>query len=132
MLSNRLIDELGLLRLVPKQSQQNQLAQTIEQATTATTLQTGSFPEQSSEKLDKHEFRLLVKMLQAIGHDCQYDHIAYDGTVVKYQLPNKILVFHDISSPDNNDTMHLASLADIIANPTLKRPVWEKLKTLMP
>jgi hypothetical protein len=127
MLSNKLIDELGLLRLRHKRTP----------VLDAVVTQTADSPPEKvakeipqTAKLDKHEFRLLVKMLQAIDHDCQYDHMQYDGTVVKYQLPSITLVFGDINLPDSEETINLASLADIIANPSLKRPVWEKLKQL--
>ncbi len=127
MLSNRLIDELGLLRLTTKQAQQNNETPQSNQAVSAVVE-----PEpQAAEKLDKNEFRLLVKMLQAIKHECQYDHIDYDGSTVKYSLSNKTLVFNDINQPDDANTMHLSSLHDLINQPELKRPVWEKLKTLM-
>ncbi len=85
---------------------------------------------QAQPKLDKNEFRLLVKMLQAINHACQFDAIEYDGQVVRYQHPKKTLVFDDINAPDNNQVMNLSSLADILKYPETKRPVWEKLKTL--
>jgi hypothetical protein len=125
MLSDKLIDELGLLRLVSKQQAINhkettETVEAVEQAPTETT----------APKLDKHEFRLLVKMLQAINHDCQYDHLEYDGTTVKYHLADRTLVFHDINQPDDKQTINLSSLTDIINNPNLKRPVWEKLKQL--
>lgn len=125
MLSNKLIDELGLLRLVPKHQASNhkEKTETVEASEQIT-------PETTAPKLDKHEFRLLVKMLQAINHDCQYDHLEYDGTTVKYHLPNKTLVFNDINHADDAQTMNLSSLTEIINNPNLKRPVWEKLKTL--
>ena len=125
MLSNKLIDELGLLRLVSKQQAINhkETADTVEVVEQVTT-------ETTAPKLDKHEFRLLVKMLQAINHDCQYDHLEYDGTSVKYHLADRTLVFHDINQPDDKQTMNLSSLTDIINNPNLKRPVWEKLKKL--
>lgn len=129
MLSNKLINELGLLRLVPKQNAVSDL--TVEQPVVQEVIETSEATSNiNNDKLDKHEFRLLVKMLQAIDHECQYDHMEYDGSVVKYQLPSITLVFGDINNPDNDDTMNLSSLADIIANPALKRPVWEKLKQL--
>ena len=81
-------------------------------------------------KIDKNEFRLLVKMLKAINIDCQFDHIEYHHNCVKYHLPNITLVFDDIALTDDSKTMHLCSLKDLLLKPELKRPVWEKLKTL--
>ena len=131
MFSNRLIDELGLLRLVSKQVHQAQRNNETPQSNQAVSAVVDPEPE-ATEKLDKNEFRLLVKMLQAINHECQYDHIDYDGSMVKYRLHNKTLIFNDINQTDDANTMNLSSLHDLINQPELKRPVWEKLKTLMP
>lgn len=120
MLNEQLINELGLMHLRHK----NSISDAEPQAEPAPPA------AQTQPKLDKNEFRLLVKMLQAINHDCQYDAIAYDGQVVKYQHPKKTLVFQDINLPDNQQVMNLSSLADILKYPETKRPVWEKLKTL--
>ncbi len=133
MFTERLINELGLLKLQPKilYNQTDQIAGT----TSETTLQEiQKTPPMKSDmvvvKLDKNEFRLLVKMLQAIKHECVYDLIGYDGKTVSYQHPKKTLVFKDIKLADTHQTMNLSSLSDLITNSALKRPNWEKLKTL--
>jgi len=139
MISNQLFKELGLLNLVSKQHSAQPTAVTTEPQNTAevATIHTEVEAKNSvqsiknqAEKIDKNEFRLLVKMLQAINHECQYDHIEYDGKVVKYKLPSNTLVFHDIKTPDHDQTINLSSLADLLSDPSLKRPVWEKLKKL--
>ncbi len=135
MMSENLIAELGLLRLVPKKLSSEHPIEVVKQTLSDSQQKESpkvkpSKPEKTSEKIDKNEFRLLVKMLQAIKHDCQYDLIIYDGTFVKYKLPKLTLVFNDITLPDSEDTINLSSLADLISNPQLKRPVWEKLKTI--
>ena len=132
MFSSRLINELELIPLVKKGSKTatepandspttNNPTQAIApQAETAATI----------NKIDKNEFRLLVKMLKAINIDCQFDHIEYHHDSVKYHLPNITLVFNDIALTDDAKTMNLCSLKDLLHKPELKRPVWEKLKTL--
>ena len=139
MHANKWINELGLLNLVSKQHNiekstgsidhkpvvaepQKQTASAVEELVNST--------ENQFEKIDKSEFRLLVKMLHAINHECQYDHIEYNGTKVKYKLPSTTLVFHDIEIIDDDRTINLSSLADLLSNPNLKRPVWEKLKSI--
>jgi len=131
MYPNKLITELGLLPLVRKQQQQTTVKPTASEPTT--TNESNQAPpqkEQHNQKIDKNEFRLLVKMLQAIQHECQFDHIQYDGQKVSYKLPNITLIFHDIHIQDDDQTMNLSSLSDILKHPELKRPVWEKLKTI--
>jgi len=123
MLTDRLITEIGLLKLQAKE------------------LNTSPSPQQPAKavadnsmdelKLDKNEFRLLVKMLQAIGHECTYDHINYDGQTVTYKHPIKTLVFNDINLADTQQTMNLSSLSDLLTHDQFKRPVWEKLKSLI-
>ncbi len=126
MLSDQLINDLGLLHLRPK-SHKTAETQPVSAA------RPGEAPTPKSQpKLDKSEFRLLVKMLQAINHACEYDAIDYDGQIVKYKHPNKTLVFHDINTSDNDDVMNLTSLTDLLKFPETKRAVWEKLKTLQP
>jgi len=129
MFSERLINELGLLSLRLKQPTPHNahdlldtLSSSIDEEPPAT--------QAAAPKLDKHEFRLLVKMLQAIGHECQFDAMTYDGTIVTYQHPKRTLVFDDIKRPDDAQTMHLSRLSDLLADERHKRPVWEKLKTL--
>ncbi|MCF6300089.1 MAG: hypothetical protein L3J52_03065 [Proteobacteria bacterium] len=80
--------------------------------------------------IGKAEFRLLVKMLQAIGHDCQHDNITNKGDHIIYQHPAKTLIFKDHTLTDNTTTMYLASLTNMLEQPELKRPVWNKLKLL--
>ncbi|TDR20776.1 hypothetical protein [Marinicella litoralis] len=141
MFSNQLIEELGLLKLVVKNNQHEVSQQTIdvvvevetgsaEKASHTDKVELETHHEPIHEKLDKNEFRLLVNMLKAIEHDCQYDFIEYDGQSVKYKLPSMTLVFADINQADDHSTMNLSSLKDILSQPELKRPVWEKLKTL--
>ncbi|MGJ8662767.1 MAG: hypothetical protein ACSHWU_03905 [Marinicella sp.] len=131
MLSERLIDELGLLRLQSKASLHNNMPETAPVAASKDPLAIQEDQHPSKEiKLDKNEFRLLVKMLQAINHDCIYESMDYDGTTVTYKHPNKTLVFGDVNLIDDAQQMHLSSLKDLLADESLKRPTWEKLKTL--
>ncbi len=81
-------------------------------------------------ELEKNEFRLLVKILQAIDHECVFDNIIHKSGQVIYQHPKKVLVFGDINTEDDQHTMYLSGLSDMNKNPKLKRAVWEKLKTL--
>lgn len=87
-------------------------------------------PQQAAPILEKNELRLLVKILQSIGHECDYQAIKSDGDIHEYQHPAKTLRFDDVNLPDDDSTMHLAPLSAMIQQPQLKRPVWEKLKTL--
>jgi hypothetical protein len=124
MYSERLTKELGLLSLVSKTAiNSTNIEANHEIIETTQTSETEA-------KLDKSEFRLLVKMLQAIKVECQYDQIEYDGNVVNYHLPKTTLVFNNIDLPDDAQTINLSSLTDLLQKPELKRPVWEKLKTL--
>ena len=137
MFTERLINELGLLKLHVKSSDTTvditptenlshiQDKKPVEPTSTVNNRNT------EEVKLDKNEFRLLIKMLQAIGHECTYDHISLDGDAVKYQHPKTNLVFKSIDFPDTKDTMNLSSLKDILDDSSLKRAVWEKLKTLV-
>ncbi len=101
-------------------------------ATTATihdceTVLPASMPK---PELEKNEFRLLVKILQAIGHECVFQQIEHLENKVIYHHPNKDLIFHDITSIDDENNMNLSSLKDMNNDIKLKRAVWEKLKTL--
>lgn len=139
MLTNRLINELGMMKLTSRNlvtaetsddaSPQQETSEAPQAKETQRSVSQKSI-EMQEVKLDKNEFRLLVKMLQAIGHDCTYDHIAFDGTTVTYQHPDKTLVFNDINLPDSKQIMNLSSLGDLLSTPDQKRAVWEKLKTL--
>lgn len=131
MYSNQLIKELGLLSLKLKGTAEKDHEKPPQEQTTSTAeIEPISPSKVEQPKLDKNEFRLLVKMLQAIGHDCVYDQIHYDGKTVTYQLPNKKLVFSNINIKDSSEIMNLSSLQDLLTNQSLKRPVWEKLKTI--
>ncbi len=138
MYSISLIKELDLLCLKQKQTnnstttpiQKSTQEQILKQVSAATSSSEKRAQVSEQKKLDKNEFRLLVKMLKAINHDCVYDAINYDGRTVTYQYSNKTLVFGDITIPDTNQTINLSSLSDLLTNNQLKRPVWEKLKTL--
>ncbi len=133
MFTERLINELGLLKLQAKNSSKQTATLTAPKSdsTKADTEQrTPTKPDMDVVKLDKNEFRLLVKMLQAIKHDCVYDQIHFDGQVVSYEHPKKTLVFNDINLADSDQIMNLSSLKDLINEPALKRPVWEKLKQI--
>ncbi|MCX7552609.1 hypothetical protein OS175_01860 [Marinicella sp. S1101] len=131
MYSNQLLNELGLLNLKLKQNNTTTQMPVTDSAPPVSQQQTPSVSKPvTPPKMDKNEFRLLVKMLKAIGHDCVFDAIAYDGKAVKYSLSEVTLIFDDINTPDTATTTHLASLHDILADDSLKRPVWEKLKTL--
>ncbi len=130
MLTDRLINELGLLKLQSKHCTHN--SSEILADLEAVQEQPPKAPpvKQAADKLDKSEFRLLVKMLQAIGHECQYDNIAIGDGAVTYHHPIKTIIFNDINLPDSRQIMNLSALADLLANEQMKRPVWEKLKTL--
>lgn len=145
MYSNQLVKELGLLNLKLKQTstttqmpatdsapavtQQHTKSETVSKTPVQQQNQTMNKPV-APPKMDKNEFRLLVKMLKAIGHDCVFDAIEYDGQAVRYKLSQVTLVFNDISTPDTANCINLSSLHDILADNSLKRPVWEKLKSL--
>jgi len=86
--------------------------------------------EPEAVQLNKDAFRLLVKMLQAINHELQTDLLRMENNVLTYPIANKTLVFDDVNLQDNDDQLHLASLTELLENPAVKRPVWEKLKTL--
>ena len=140
MISNQLINELGLLNLVSKHNKSSQLADSVNHQPDTNEIEPQAVNRQEnaiesntnpSEKMDKNEFRLLVKMLQAINHECQYDHIEYNGKTVKYNLNSTTLVFNDINVPDAEKTINLSSLSDLLRQPNLKRAVWEKLKTIL-
>lgn len=88
-------------------------------------------PPTVEPSIDKQQLRLLVKILQAIGHHCEYQNISMHGSAIHYQHPSKTLIFDSLSKTDDQAKMHLASLAEMLTKPQLKRPVWEKLKTLM-
>lgn len=130
MLTDRLINELGLLKLRAKHCTHNSTEILADLEAVQQHSPEPPIVKQVEDKLDKNEFRLLVKMLQAIGHECQYDNITIENHAVSYQHPIKNLIFNDISLPDNRQVMNLSSLADLLSNDQLKRPVWEKLKTL--
>ena len=135
MLTDRLIDAMGLLKLQAKgntQPKSDRQATVIADKSTAIPAQIKKAKPHSMDvvKLDKSEFRLLVKMLHAIDHECTYDHISFDGHTVTYQHPKKTLVFNDITLPDTQQLLNLSSLSDLLSDPALKRPVWEKLKSL--
>lgn len=129
MFTDRLIHQLGLLPLRLKQPTPHNAHELLDSLNDVTEATVNTAPAEPP-KLDKNEFRLLVKMLQAIGHECQYDAMTYDGTVVTYQHPHKSLVFDDIKRADTDQVMNLSRLSDLLLDEALKRPVWEKLKTL--
>ncbi len=80
--------------------------------------------------LEKNEYRLLAKMLAAINHQLNPEKLSLEKNIVLYQHPNKTLIFDDVNIEDDNQLMHLTPLTTMIQQPQLKRPVWEKLKTL--
>ncbi len=71
MLTDRLINELGLLKLQPKHCTHNSSEILADLEAVQEQPQVPQPVKQTEDKLDKNEFRLLVKMLQAIGHECQ-------------------------------------------------------------
>ncbi len=127
MYSESLMQALGLLNLQHKSQVHNEPTQQVVSTSIKAADSTSS---DAIPKLDKNEFRLLVKMLQAIGHKCQFEDILYDGQYVQYKHPKTILYFKDISLPDSDSVINLSSLSDLLSNDSLKRPVWEKLKSL--
>ena len=86
--------------------------------------------EPTPVQLNKDEFRLLVKMLQAVNHELQADLLRLENNVLTYPMALKTLIFDDVNKPDTEDQLHLASLKLLLNDPAVKRPVWEKLKSL--
>lgn len=130
VLNAELQKHLGILPLRAKTNVSNP-TDIVESATDQPQIEsTTAINEMPKPKLEKNEFRLLVKILQAIGHDCVFDKIVHKSGQVIYHHPKKALVFDDINTVDDKQTMHLSSLKDMNSNPKLKRAVWEKLKTL--
>ena len=134
--SERLVDALGLIPMQAKANEPNvdqpsaQSTGVDAPVTPAKTEPSEPAPTSQSIHIEKNEYRLLIKMLQAIDHDCEFKRISQVFGGYAYQHPNIELRFTGLDAPDSQDTMHLATLSDLIAQPALKRPVWEKLKTL--
>lgn len=118
-LNTQLADELGLLHFLSKDQ-----SHTPEQST-QNVVETMPQPQ-----IDKNEFRLLAKMLDAIQHKMDSSLLSIKNGVTLYDHPNKQLIFDDVNKSDTDQAMHLAPLSAMIQQPQLKRPVWEKLKTL--
>lgn len=123
----QLADELGLLNLVHKQATNNSTELNSDSAGKITTPVAETMPK---EELTKEEMRLLVKILKAIGHTCEHQHIKIKQGITHYQLNQTTLIFDDVNKNDTNDTLHLSPLSLMLDNPEQKRPAWEKLKTL--
>ncbi|WP_395374342.1 hypothetical protein [Marinicella sp. W31] len=122
LLTKRLLKELNIHYFAAKQTQSQPTLQSTEQEAT---------PVETPEvQLDKNEFRLLVKMLQAINHELQTDLLYLENNVLMYPIKDTTLVFDDVNLTDSPKQLHLASLQQLLHDPTVKRPVWEKLKTL--
>lgn len=132
-LTPKLQKHLGILPLHLKNSEPEALSVPAERDNNTTAViekSTPSAPVMPKPELEKNEFRLLVKILQAIGHECIFDRISYKNGVVHYAHPKKNLVFGDISVQDDPQTLNLSSLKDMNEYTALKRAVWEKLKSL--
>ena len=134
MFTERLTEHLGLINLQlkgatpkPLEKPMAESAVAVHDAETDTpAVTTADEPPQ----LDKAEFRSLVNMLKAINHECQYENLTYQDDHWVYQFGDKQLVFKQLDSPDDAKQLHLCTLSELISQPELKRPVWEKLKTL--
>ena len=133
-LNHELQQHLGLVQLRPKTLMKTEVkspeVSSAEAPITKKPEQDLSAPIQDKPLLEKDELRLLVKILQAIGHECVHSSIIEAHGEIHYLHPNKTLVFSNLEKPDDQQFMYLAKLSDIITQPQLKRPVWEKLKTL--
>ena len=123
LLTNRLLKELNIHYFVCKQTQSQSTNQPTED------IQAETVPVEAVQ-LDKNEFRLLVNMLKAIQHDLQADQLYIENGVLMYPIKGITLVFDDVNQPDTAERLQLASLKKLLQEPAVKRPVWEKLKTL--
>lgn len=124
---NQLIKELGILPLVPNQTKSG-LSQPINDRAQKQAETTVS--NKPDEQLNKEELRLLVKILKAIGHSCEHQHINIRDGVTHYQFNGTSLVFDDVNKSDHDRIMHLSPLSLMLKDPNQKRPTWEKLKAL--
>src|SRR5690554_3494497 len=127
----QLASALGLLNLVHKQ---NLVSDSNDKS--LETNQSDSIQAEPAvpikHELDKEELRLLVKMLKAIGHTCEHKRISIQNNITHYLLGKTTLIFDGVNHKDSPSTLHLSPLSDMQTNPDLKRPTWEKLKTLKP
>ena len=130
MFTDRLTEHLGLINWQLKGTSQQQIAKAPIAVTEAEPKSSTAATNDEPPQLDKSEFRLLVNMLKAINHDCQYENLTYQDDNWVYQFGDKQLIFKQLDTPDNAKQMHLCTLSMLISQPELKRPVWEKLKTL--
>jgi len=80
--------------------------------------------------LPVEQSQLLHKILQAIGEDpatCRIEPRP-PRRVTVYLTDGWQLEFDSLDAKENNKRVCLASLADMLTNPSLKKPVWQKLK----
>jgi hypothetical protein len=124
---NQLADELGLLKLVRKDAVSGHSANRQASDSPSDTVTSQSNPENN---LNKEEIRLLVKILKAMGHTCEHQHITIQQGITHYNFNGTTLVFDDVNKADENAVIHLSPLSTMLNDPSQKRPTWEKLKTL--
>ncbi len=88
-------------------------------------------PPAAHSGLPAEELALLNKVLQAIGESPAQCQIApVSPRCVMVTLPDGWqLAFDSLEAQRNNRCVCLASLADMLEDPSLKKPVWQKLKT---
>ena len=123
----QLAEELGILPLVRKHVD----ATPSHPDKTPKTKVTSKAPQKNAkENLNKEELRLLVKILKAIGHTCEHQHIKIKDGITHYQLNHTSLIFDDVCKEDKDQIIHLSPLSLMLKDPEQKRPTWEKLKAL--
>lgn len=126
LLTEQILRELNIHLFVAKSS-----STPITNENQGTLQQTNQKQHTPDVILNKNQFRLLVKMLQAIDHQFDQNQLSHIGkNIIRYSMTNKVLIFDDVHNPDTNNEIHLSNLDDMISQPQLKRPVWEKLKKL--
>ena len=84
----------------------------------------------ASPDLPAEELALLSKILQAIGEspaNCQIVPLSPRCVMVTLS-DGWQLAFDSLEAQRDNRCVCLASLADMLADPSLKKPVWQKLK----
>ena len=122
---NTLLKHLDILPLIHKRS-----LQVTDQSSPTSDQPTKPKAEEQEQNLNKEELRLLVKILKAIGHTCEHQHIRIQDGITHYQFNGTTLVFDDVNKTDQDRIMHLSPLSLMLKDPNQKRPTWEKLKAL--
>lgn len=81
--------------------------------------------------INREEKELLRKILLAKGIKLEDSmiHIKQEGTVI-VNLAQQQLIFDDVKIVDNNNTIHLAKLANMLQDQEQKKLTWFKLKSI--